>query len=636
MDKGKKNIDQLFKEGLNKSSFEIPEAFANDLNQRLNGLEKKKRGFFLWFFLLFCLIDFSVIALLLINNTQSPIYTMSNRIADPIQSFPISIDSTHNHSLKEIQIDGLQNSRELSQINSSDIDYEEDLGEITKHNPEVPGSENTISKGEIVSSVSKNRKSSIYTDQSVKTQPKKDENIDQEAPAIDESLSNSRNTNSSVVTRSKERNDNSVNQVNALNIEQSETAEPKKGRNRDNLAFTKDESLSNSGNTNSSTTTTNEERNNNSLNQENIINTEQSETVQPKEGENNKHPNIVLKSNEKEHSQSSLDGTESINDAVATSSEDKTKEEALAATNNRKLDSESTPSKVHSTESSDTTSKTKENNTVVDLLSNEESKEVSAEEENNGLHQGSKNISNWKAEIQLYAGFGSTIINDNAADDSYLGMVNGDRKPLNTPTFGVNGNISYKSITFGLGVSYLQTGETYSAKMNKINFSDISYLDLDSIVETISYYQPYGTFIGDSTRLTIDSVTQIKTVSDTTTSLREVKNRYSWLSVPVYFGYHFSFGKYELTPRIGAQFNFGVTENSGQYPTSNFEDISTFNAARFNVSYLVNIEIKRNFNNWSIFARPYFKSMIGPAINESILQRKYSSWGIQVGVGFDL
>ncbi|MNU90888.1 hypothetical protein D3C71_807670 [compost metagenome] len=114
------------------------------------------------------------------------------------------------------------------------------------------------------------------------------------------------------------------------------------------------------------------------------------------------------------------------------------------------------------------------------------------------------------------------------------------------------------------------------------------------------------------------------------------KNQYSWISIPIHFGYRFELGNYELIPRIGAQFNFGIAKNRGNFPNADFDGILEYQAVKFNVSYLIQLEARRNFNRWHVFINPYFKSMINPAISGDLIRRKYSSWGIQFGVGFRL
>jgi hypothetical protein len=123
---------------------------------------------------------------------------------------------------------------------------------------------------------------------------------------------------------------------------------------------------------------------------------------------------------------------------------------------------------------------------------------------------------------------------------------------------------------------------------------------------------------------------------DSTSKKVSFTNRYSWISIPLYAGYRFGFGNYELIPRIGAQFNFGIPQNTGQFLNDSLSSLVEYHAIRFTLSYLIQLEARRNFGKWHIFVNPYFKSIINPAISGHIIRRRYSSWGIQLGIGLML
>ena len=53
MKENKDNIDDIFKESSEQQSFKVPESFLEDINKKLDTLEKKKRrGGFWWFALI--------------------------------------------------------------------------------------------------------------------------------------------------------------------------------------------------------------------------------------------------------------------------------------------------------------------------------------------------------------------------------------------------------------------------------------------------------------------------------------------------------------------------------------------------------------------------------------------------------
>jgi hypothetical protein len=247
-----------------------------------------------------------------------------------------------------------------------------------------------------------------------------------------------------------------------------------------------------------------------------------------------------------------------------------------------------------------------------------------------------KGPNTWKKEVQLYGGLGTnfttdlTPTTDSSGNEVYLKKINESKSFILTPSFGVNGNLSYKKLTFGLGLSYTQTGEKYTIDTYLLKDSTIS----EYIIDTIMVYDDsLGIWVPQIHDTTIFHTVQYQ---DSVPDRMTLTNRYSWISIPLHFGYRFEFGEYELVPRIGAQFNFGIAKNTGRFPNENFSHINDHRALKFTVSYLIQLEARRNFNRWHVFVNPYFKSMINPAISTDLIRRRYSSWGIQFGVGLKL
>lgn len=240
---------------------------------------------------------------------------------------------------------------------------------------------------------------------------------------------------------------------------------------------------------------------------------------------------------------------------------------------------------------------------------------------------------NWRSEIQLSGGLGSNFIHDSHSDKAYLGKITKNQSSILAPSFGIQGNISYKKFTFGTGLSYAQTGEKYSFETMKYTFKDSTYSE--HIIDTIlAFDDSLGIWVPVIHDTTLYYTYQYK--QDSTLERTSFKNQYSWISIPIYFGYRFELGKYELIPRIGAQFNFGIAKNKGHFPNADFTGMIAYQAVTFNVSYLIQLEARRNFGRWHMFINPYFKSMISPAISGDLIRRRYSSWGIQFGVGLKL
>ncbi len=250
----------------------------------------------------------------------------------------------------------------------------------------------------------------------------------------------------------------------------------------------------------------------------------------------------------------------------------------------------------------------------------------------NVLNQKSTPESAWRKEIQLFGGLGANFIQDSHADKGYLGKITEKQSSILAPSFGIQGNLSYKKFTFGTGLSYSQTGEKFDSEMTKYITKDSTYSE--HVIDTILVFDDsLGIWVPEIHDTTLYHTYQYQ---DSTLEQKSFRNRYSWISIPLYFGYRFELGNYELIPRIGAQFNFGIAKNRGNFPNENFNGMIEYQAVRFTISYLVQLEARRNFGKWHVFINPYFKSMINPAISGDLIRRKYSSWGIQFGVGLKL
>lgn len=253
----------------------------------------------------------------------------------------------------------------------------------------------------------------------------------------------------------------------------------------------------------------------------------------------------------------------------------------------------------------------------------------SSTEKNEAKSKASGN--NWRKEVQLFAGLGGNTMHDSPKNSDYLAKINQNQSSILAPSFGVNANLSYKKLTFGTGVKYEQTGEKFKVDVKSSELKDSTYSEF--IQDTVWVQDSIGNWIP-----TIHDTTIYYTVQymDSTWVSRSFRNRYSWISIPLHFGYRFELGEYELIPRIGAVFNFGIASRAGTYPDSSFNNVHQYPPAKFNISYLIQLEARRNLKNCFVFINPYFQSMINPAVSGDVIRRRYSSWGIQFGIGFNL
>lgn len=240
-------------------------------------------------------------------------------------------------------------------------------------------------------------------------------------------------------------------------------------------------------------------------------------------------------------------------------------------------------------------------------------------------------MKNWKKEIQLFAGLGGNSVHDTPKNSEYLAKIKENQQTILAPSFGVNANMSYKQFTFGLGANYIQTGEKFKMEIKRGELKDSTYSEL--IQDSIWVQDSTGNWIQIPHDTTIYHTVQYMDSSWVSESFR---NRYSWISIPLRFGYRFELGNYELIPRLGVVFNVGITQGTGRYPNISFNNTNRYKPVSFNVSYLIELEARRNIDRWFVFVNPYFRSMITPGVSGDVIRRRYSSWGIQFGVGLTL
>lgn len=232
---------------------------------------------------------------------------------------------------------------------------------------------------------------------------------------------------------------------------------------------------------------------------------------------------------------------------------------------------------------------------------------------------------NWKFEVQLFGGLNvgserfSTVSTPGV---NYLLAEN----PIWTPSFGFGFNAEKNKMSIGSGLEYLQTGERFS-----LNSSFVSQIDTIAIVgydyDTVVFNPQTQTW--DSVFVPVyDSVSYLDTITTTQNWL----NAYSWISIPISFGYRFNIGKWALIPKAGVTFNLGM-RNEGKYAQLNGNDvtIAPLSPVRWNLDYLVQLEFRRKFKIAEVYLSPIYRGNITPMIFDTS-GRKYQSLGFRCGL----
>ncbi len=249
-----------------------------------------------------------------------------------------------------------------------------------------------------------------------------------------------------------------------------------------------------------------------------------------------------------------------------------------------------------------------------------------------------KEVKPWEKELQLYVGAGKNFVNEGVANYMIENKVLKEQELPLTPTFGANLNLYKNNYSYSLGVSFNQISEKFTAPVKEKFQKDTVVYDYTFGVDTVWTFndttQTWDYYLDE---YVADSFANTSTLTKTKTELQNFHNRYSWVTIPFSFGYKFEFGNYALIPRVGFQFNIGMRK-AGRYPWpheyTNSVGVIDVKPVQVNVSYMLQFELRRTFNNWHVFVNPYFKSMLSNAIYvDSIVRRKYSTIGVQAGVG---
>ena len=236
-------------------------------------------------------------------------------------------------------------------------------------------------------------------------------------------------------------------------------------------------------------------------------------------------------------------------------------------------------------------------------------------------------------EIQLFGGMLNSSSNLILGNDSSIYPMNTMESNLWSPSFGFMYRAKINHFDFGVGLSWMQNGE-------KVNYSTniTQYTDVDSVI--FIAWQVDSIYNQNTQTWTVDSIPQFDTTTTTEiitdTIVYNNINKYTWISIPLRFGYRFDINKFSITPRIGLDLSFVSGTNLGTYVEQYNQGLVQKSPSQFVLSYALQLEVRRNFERWHVFVNPYFRSNVTPVISSAIQTRRYNSWGINAGIGLKL
>jgi len=514
----KDHIDDIFKERSKQQSFDIPDSFLEDINKKLDTLEKKKkrRGGLLWWLLI-------------------PVLVIGGFFIWPDRNEEVNTKLSKTQHTNEIKKSENNEQENHSEIDSNRV-FEQDLSS----EPTLNGQEEQL-------------------------------NLELSPPVATRTKRGSNTTPSTGDEEAMKKTDNHSELLNAQNEQDAST---------------------------------------NTTPEENMEGTENNGLRQNTSSEENTDEDIQDKANVDEISTNT--DTENITIAEPT-------ENSRISQNDTVLEGDETNQKLES----DTVAKETEEKDIASADSTLKVDSISALPVKNNSNERSHEIQVFGSLMFSYSKLSLAGLPD---EFSMSQMEN----PIRTsPQFGLAYNFNFNNYTVGTGLLYQQSGESVNYETNTIEVQDSVYVS-GFYFDTI--FNP-NTQNWDTIQLPIyDTIGVDIPIGQSYSG----KNRFSWISIPLHFGYRMHLGNFTFVPRLGASFDFGIGKNNGIYAELIDQGLIEHQANRVVLSYSLQCEIRRNFERIHVFVNPFFRSNITPVINSDVQTRKYNSWGINAGIGISL
>lgn len=231
-----------------------------------------------------------------------------------------------------------------------------------------------------------------------------------------------------------------------------------------------------------------------------------------------------------------------------------------------------------------------------------------------------------KFEFRMFGGLSSVSSILKSENTNFSELFEQRKESIMSPEIGLSVQYKLNQLSLGIGVSHYNYGEN-------ISFSSTISTNKDSIF--IDYFDITTTF--DSISGTFDTIyTPVFDTTQVTTTIFEannISNRYSKISIPLSIGYRFDFNKWTLAPQFNILFEFELNNSFRSYPNSSFNAVSTIKPKNFQMSYMAQLEIRRNFNNWYLYLSPFYRSNFSNTILNDNFSIKYNAIGVIIGMG---
>ena len=237
---------------------------------------------------------------------------------------------------------------------------------------------------------------------------------------------------------------------------------------------------------------------------------------------------------------------------------------------------------------------------------------------------------------------GPSLINKKIAGltDAYLAKRKDEEANIVSLSYGLRMNYNFSekinvslganSLTYGEDVNYSTIYST-SESMGSVS-KDSSYLEYiyTEIFDTIN--GGYDTLV---TTLVIDTTFMVDTtIINVNATNYAGKNRFTYLQIPIMFGYKFTFNKLSVNMRLGGSYGI-LIKNSGSYVDNSISNIELPNLRKTMINMVASATIGYQLKKMNVFIEPKFRLNSGSIITHPEIEQHYTSIGCNFGLSFD-
>ena len=229
-------------------------------------------------------------------------------------------------------------------------------------------------------------------------------------------------------------------------------------------------------------------------------------------------------------------------------------------------------------------------------------------------------------ELKMFGGISSVNARITNTSTLFTESLRSSETKLTSPELGLHATRVFNKLQVGVGVGYYQYGEKYNYQLTQTTLQDS--ISTSFIIDSILYDSigdPYDTIFSaqyDTTQINYSSQENIVG-----------QNSYSKISIPLSFGYRFTYRDWKFTPQVSVNLEFELSNSLKRYPNLDNSDLIESPAKRFTMSYVAQFEVRREFSSWFLFVSPFYRSSIINVIQTPVMDRKYGAFGTVMGIG---